>query len=317
MSCNWMRRALLALASVSVLLLAACGSGTIESQLQPTRIIVFGDAFSDLGQTGSRYTVNDGSVNVWTAQVAASFGVSLATAASGGTSYATGNARIVTHPDAAGNALTPTIKEQIDTFLASGRIGANDLVIISGGISDVVAQMALVTSGAQTGPQAVAAAGQAGRDLAAQVRRLVQAGGTHVVVTGTYNLGRSPWATASAQAALLTEASQKLNDELLVNMVDLGANALYVDAALHYNLVVSLPASYAMTNATSPICTSVDSGPGIGIGAGQINSALCTTGTVVAGADYNVYAFADLIYPTPTGHRKFGEYAYNRIRSRW
>src|SRR5215212_7474910 len=131
MSCNWMRRALLALASVSVLLLAACGSGTIESQLQPTRVIVFGDAFSDLGQTGSRYTVNDGSVNVWTAQVAASFGVSLATAASGGTSYATGNARIVTHPDAAGNALTPTIKEQIDTFLASGRIGANDLVIIS------------------------------------------------------------------------------------------------------------------------------------------------------------------------------------------
>ena len=70
MSSHWMRRALLALASVSALLTAACGSGTIESQLQPSRIVVFGDGFSDLGQGGTRYTVNDGGINIWTQQVA-------------------------------------------------------------------------------------------------------------------------------------------------------------------------------------------------------------------------------------------------------
>ena len=43
MSRNWLRRAVLVAASAASLLLAACGSGTIESQLTPARIIVFGD----------------------------------------------------------------------------------------------------------------------------------------------------------------------------------------------------------------------------------------------------------------------------------
>ena len=72
-----------------------------------------------------------------------------------------------------------------------------------------------------------------------------------------------------------------------------------------------------MTNSIDPVCTSVDAGPGIGIGANQVNSALCNTSTIVSGATYSLYLFADRIYPTPTGHRKFGDYAYQRIRARW
>jgi outer membrane lipase/esterase len=317
MSCNWMRRALLALVSVSALLIAACGSGTIESQLNPTRIVVFGDSFSDLGQTGSRYTVNDGSINIWTQQVASSFGVSLATVNSGGTSYATGNARVSAKPDAAGNAATLTVKEQIDSFLATGTIGSNDLVIVNGGIADIVAEMAKVAAGAQTSDQMLANVRQAGRDLAAQVRRLVQAGGTHVVVVGPFHLGKTPWAIATGQVDLLTEASSRFNDELLIAIVHLGANVLYVDAALHFNLVVGTPTAYELTNATDLVCTSIEPGPGIGTGAGQVNSALCNAGTVAAGADYNRFLFADRIYPAPQGHRKFGEYAHTRIRARW
>ena len=56
---------------------------------------------------------------------------------------------------------------------------------------------------------------------------------------------------------------------------------------------------------------------GIGIGAGQVNSALCTTNTIVSGADYNLYLFADRVYPTPAAQRKFGDYAFQRIRARW
>jgi len=317
MSCNWMRRGLLALATASALLVAACGSGTIESQLQPSRIVAFGDGFSDLGQGGSRYTVNDATVNIWSHQVASSFGVGLTTASAGGTSYATGNVRINSKPDAAGSSSTLTVKEQIDSFLAASTIGANDLLIVSGGIGDIVAEMALVTSGAQTGEQMIVKAKQAGSELATQVRRLVSAGATHVVVVGPYHLGKSPWATAIGQASLLTEASSKVNEELLVSIVDLGANVLYVDAALLYNLMVGSPTSYGLTNATDLVCTSVDSGAGIGTGAGQVNSALCTTSTLVAGADYSAYLFADRIYPTPQGHRKFGEYAYSKIRDRW
>ena len=173
MSCHWMRRALLALASASALLVAACGSGTIESQLQPTRIVAFGDGFSDVGQAGSRYTVNDGSVNVWSQQMAANFGLPLTAVSAGGTSYATGNVRIAAKPDAAGNGATPTVIEQVDQFLAGGAIQTNDLLIISGGIGDIVAEAAKVNSGGQTSDQMVQNVKQAGRDLGAQVHRLV------------------------------------------------------------------------------------------------------------------------------------------------
>lgn len=317
MSFNRMRRGLLALAAVSTLLLAACGSGTIESQLKPSRVVAFGDGFSDLGESGKRYTVNDASVNVWSQVVASSFGVDLTTASSGGTSYATGNARITSKPDAAGSSTTPTVQEQIDRVLAAGGFGSNDLVLVSGGTGDVIAEMAKVTSGAQTSEQMIANVKQAGRDLAAQVRRIVQAGGTHVAVAGPYHLGRSPWARAIGQTALLTEASSKFNEELLVSMVDLGASVLYVDLPLLFNLMESNPANYSLTNSSDPVCTSTDAGPGIGIGAGQVNSALCTTSTLIAGADFNTFMFADAVYPTPQAHRKFGEYAFSRIRERW
>jgi outer membrane lipase/esterase len=317
MSCLWMRRALLAIASASALLIAACGSGSIESQLQPTRIVAFGDAFSDLGQGGSRYTVNDGGVDIWTQQVAASFGLPLATQSAGGTSYATGNARVNRKPDAAGNAATPTVTEQIDAFLSAGPIGGNDLLVVGGGIGDVVAEMAQLNAGAQTSEQMLANVKQAGRDLATQVRRLVDAGASHVVVVGSYDLGRSPWATATNRAALLSQASGRFNDELLVSMVDLGQHVLYVDAALLFNLMISNPPNYGLLNATDPVCTSVDPAAGIGIGAGQVSSARCTPFTLLSGADYNRYAFADRIYPTPAAHRQFGDYAYSRIRARW
>ena len=317
MSSLWMRRAVLALASASALLTAACGSGTIESQLQPSRILVFGDALSDVGQTGTRYTVNDGGVDLWTQQVAAGFGLTLTPLAAGGTSAATGNARIAGKPDAAGNGATPTITEQIDAFLARGAISANDLLIVEGGISDIVAEMAKVTAGAQTSDQMIAALRQEGRNLGAQARRLVAAGAQHVVVVGSYDLGRTPWAAAIGQTALLSQASGRYNDELLVSMVDLGANVLFVDAALQFNLMISVPANFSMSNSTDPVCTSIDPGPGIGTGVGQLNSARCNTTTLLPGADYNQYIFADRLYPTPAAHRQFGDFAFTRIRARW
>jgi outer membrane lipase/esterase len=92
---------------------------------------------------------------------------------------------------------------------------------------------------------------------------------------------------------------------------------LYVDAALQYNLMIAVPSAYDMTDSATPVCTSVDPGPGIGIGAGEINSGLCTPATVIAGAVYNNYLFADKVYTTPKAQLKFGEYAYGRIRARW
>lgn len=312
-----LRRAFLVAACASSALLAACGGGDVASQLSPSRIVLFGDAFSDLGQRGSRYTINDGTVNVWADRVAANYGKPLTTAASGGLAYATGSARVAAQPDAAGNASTPSVTQQIDSFLAGNSIGSQDLIIVSGGVGDVVAEIAKVQAGTQTSEQAFANLRQAGRDLGAQARRLVQAGGKHVVVVGTYNLGKSPWAIATKQENLLQTASSRFNEEMLVSIVDLGSSVLYVDAALYLNLVTAAPTAYKFKDSTTVVCTSVDPGPGIGIGAGQVNSALCNNSTIGAGLDPALYIFADPIYITPTAARLLGDYAYSRIRERW
>ena len=317
MAANWMRRTLMVAACASAALLAACGSSTTESAIAPERFVAFGDANSDVGQKGTRYTVNDGSVNNWTLQVAANYGKPLAAASAGGKSYAVGNARVKIKPDAAGNASTPTITEQIDTFLASGSFGASDVVFLSGGISDVIAGMAAVQAGTQTEAAMVAAARQAGEDMAAQVRRLVAAGAKYVVVTGTYDLSKTPWAKTIGREALLADASSRFNDGLLVGIVDLGANALYVDLAYYVNLYTGVPANYGFNNATTAVCTSVDATNGIGIGAGQVNSALCTASTLMPGASQTSYVFADPVYLTPSAQRQFGTYAYDRLRARW
>src|SRR5205085_9210082 len=169
MALHWMKRAWLVAASASALLLAACGGGTAESQLSPGCVVAFGDAMGDLGQAGSRYTVNDGSVNNWTEVVAASYDKTLTASSAGGLSFARGNARVTAKPDAAGNSSTPTVTEQISGFLASSTPAADDLIIISAGTSDVITQARLALEGSQTSDQMLANVDQAGRELGAQV----------------------------------------------------------------------------------------------------------------------------------------------------
>ncbi|MBS0506039.1 MAG: SGNH/GDSL hydrolase family protein [Proteobacteria bacterium] len=317
MAANWMRRSFVAATCASAALLAACGSSTIDSAIRPTRFIAFGDAMADVGQKGSSYTVNDGSLTNWTQQLASHYGLTLKPVSGGGLSYAQGNARINATPDAAGNASTPTVKQQIDQFLANPQFNSNDVILISAGASDIIAGMAAVQAGTQTQAQYLAAAVQAGSDLAAQVGRLSAAGAKHIVISGSYDLSRSPWATALGQQDLIHQASQAFNDELKIGMKDMGNTVLYVDLAYYVNIFQANPGGNGFTNGTDPVCTSVDPGPGIGIGAGQVNSALCTPSTIVAGADYNRYVFADKVYLAPYAQRLFGDYAYQSLSRRW
>lgn len=317
MAFQWMRRAFLALVPAALLALTACGSGKIESQFRPTRVVVFGDALSDMGNTGSRYTVNDGVSPQWVQQLAGDYGLTVQKSAEGGTDYATGNARVVLKPDAAGNSTTPTIKEQIDTFLATGALGVNDLVVIQGGFADVIAQMAAFRAGTITSDQFIANVRQAGQDLAAQAERLVAAGASHVVVLGIYDLSKTPWAAAIGQQSVLNAASTSFNNALLVNLVDDGKSMLYVDEALLFNLMVNSPPSYGFLDGTTVVCNSVDAGPGIGIGTGQVNSALCTPSTITTGLAYSSYIWADAVYPTPPVHVKLGDYTFNLVHNRW
>lgn len=317
MATHWMRRSLLAALCSGAALLAACGSSSTESAITPERFIAFGDAYSDVGQKGTRYTVNDGSINNWTQRLADRYGKSLTSVSAGGLSYAQGNARIAATPDAAGDATTPTVTAQIDAFLASHTFLANDLVVLNAGFSDLIVGMAAVRAGTLSEDAYVAQAKDNGKLFAAQIRRLVQAGAAHVLVSGIYDLGITPWAAAIDRKDLLSRASSGFNQAMLIGLDDLGKNVLYVDAAYQTNLFHTSPSAYNRSNVTDPVCTSVDAGAGIGIGAGQVNSALCTPATLVAGADADRYLFADAVYLTPSAHRQLGDYAYDWLRRRW
>jgi len=315
MAFPWMRRTWL-LAAAAALLLAACGGGTVESQLAPARVIAFGDAMADLGQNGSKYTVNDTQVDNWTLFIANVYGKPLTPSAQGGLSFAFGNARVTATPDAAGNSSTPTVQQQISTFLAANpTIGSTDLILVSAGTSDLIVQLRANLEGSQTTDQMNANITQAANDLADQVKRLVAAGAQHVVVAGPLNLGRTPWANQTGQNAQMEAATTRFNSAMLVSLVNFGSTVLYVDAALYFNTQTSSSSSFS--NHVDPVCTSVDPGPGIGTGNGQLNSALCTQATLLPGADYAQYLYADRVYVTPRGQQLFGDYARAKIHDRW
>ena len=325
-----LRRALLTAACAFPIVLAACGGGDIVSEFKPSRLVVFGDAFSDVGQRGVRYTVN-GAGPTWTEQFAARYGISVAPSASGGTSYATGSARVTARPDAGGDAATLPVAEQISTFLGTQAIAPNDLIIVSGGIADILAESAKMSAGTQSAAQTRANVEQAARELGDQVQRVVDAGAAHVMVVGPYNLGRSPWAVAqqgglattcqepseSPQDATPACLSSAFSQTLLVRISKLGGKVAFVDSALYFNLVTSSPLSYGFDDAVNIACNSVDAGPGIGIGAGQVSSALCNGGTLASPFPLDRTLFADRIYFTPAGNAAFGNYAFDRLRERF
>jgi outer membrane lipase/esterase len=322
---RWMvqRRAWLTGAAAGAAVLAAgCGSSSIESALTPARFVAFGDSAVDVGQRGATYSVNDGSLNNWLMHLASRYNLSVRTEAAGlaagSISYGRGQARVTAKPDAAGNAATLTVREQIDAFLANGgRFGTNDVVILGAGLSDVVAELARMQAGQQTEAQMTTAIRAAGTALADQARRLVTAGARYVVMVGPYNLGLTPWGRQQGnRAGVWTSAAAAFNEAFLVATVDMGANVLYIDAPYFYNLALSNPGFYGISNVSEAVCNSVDAGAGIGTGTGQVNSVLCTTGTLI-NSNYANYFWADRLHANPRVQREMGNYAFDRLRARW
>ena len=138
-----------------------------------------------------------------------------------------------------------------------------------------------------------------------------------MVVSGTYDLSKTPWGLTTGQESLLSEASSRFNESLLIAINDLGAHVLYIDTAYYVNVFTSTPAAFSFSYAQKAACTSVDPGNGIGIGVGQVNSALCTASTLVPGTSADSYVFADNVYLSPSAHRQLGTFAYDKLRARW
>jgi outer membrane lipase/esterase len=274
------------------LVISACGSGSTFEPLVPTRVVSFGDGLSDVGQTGAKFTVNDGTVNIWAQQVAARYGQTLTAAVSGGLGFAQGGARIGTGAN--------SITDQIGTFLAGNTVGARDLLIIDAG----VAELAALAQANPTDAAFAAAARVAGQTLATQVLRLTAAGVKHVVIANAPDMGKTPLAaTAPSRTAGFSAATRAFNDGLKEALGNVTTGVLLVDNEAYVNSLFNNPALLgAGANVTAPACTG-------------LVTACTNTANVVA--NYAVYLFADDRHLAPAAHRLIGDNAYNNIRNRW
>lgn len=298
----WIARFVAATLTAASVLLTACGSGSVVSDLKPERFIAVGDGFSDVGQTGQPFTVNDGSLT-WLQQLASYYGLTVEPAAAGGWAYAQGHARV----DAADPSGAPSVKEQIDRLLTDTTLDAKkDVVFINGGMSDIVAAVEATGLSEETEATIETAA----KALADQVKRVVGAGARHVVVIGVHNLCRTPWGHAAGIEADYEDCmpAQAFNDRLLIEIVDMGATTLYFEPALFYNLVSNKPSNYPVDNVKDAVCTTPDAGT-------------CTPATVTQ-EHYDRYLFADGLHFTPALQRLFVnddyvENAYTRFKNRW
>ena len=288
------RRALLALACATMALLGACSSSEIVDPFTPTRILSVGDGFSDLGQDGKRYTVNDGSINIWTQYIAALYGLPLVASDQGGLSYARGDALVSSGAN--------SIEAQVDKLLAANKFVAGDLVVINGGVADIVTTAARTDI---TYDQKVASLNAAGLAMAAQVNRIVQAGATHILASGVWPLGQTPLGTETGQVTNLNNLTLAFNNAFKIGMVNLGANVLWLDTATYYNNVYYNPTAYPpLNNVVTKACTTV-----------LVTD--CTPATITPGFDYNTLLFANGVYPTPSGHRLLGSFAQIQVANRW
>lgn len=276
--------------SITVVLVAACGAGSsVKDPFAPNRLVVFGDGLNDASATA--FTVNDGSTNNWSLQIAASYPTPI-------TSFV---------KNAAGNALVAAVAAQVSTF--GGAYQSGDLTVMSAGFRD------LIDLG--QGSQSIASATALGDAYANAVRAAVANGAKHVAVSNVYDFSASYAAQGGlASAATMKSLIRAFNDALKTNLGSstaayLGDNVRLIDAEYYMNLVFATPTSYSFTDASTLACTSL----GATTGVGTIDSSICNANTVIA--NYNSYVYADAVYLTPAAHRSLGGYAYGLLLTRW
>src|SRR5882672_1256996 len=237
-SFSWGRPALsLFVAATGVLLLVSCGGGGSNGKVQIDSVASFGDSLSDLGTYqvgpiaaagGGRFTTNP--AKIWVEYVAEAYGQSITrnrtsgfgtpVAVSGGTAYGQGGSRVTSQPGIGNTgqesgvdtgASTLPITDQVTAHLAAvgGVIPPTQLILVLGGDNDIFYQAGVVSASGGT-PAAVAAAqtaaGTAGAQLAAQVKRLVAAGAKNVVVLTAFDPAFSLATGGSASTAALFNA---------------------------------------------------------------------------------------------------------------
>ncbi|HOM13618.1 MAG TPA: SGNH/GDSL hydrolase family protein [Rubrivivax sp.] len=224
-----------------------------------------------------------------------------------------------------------SLKEQFQAHLAkAGGYYRTDLVTVNGGGNDVFVQLAAVDAAAGGGaaavatgtvagwPQAtldvvaqggapavqavgaaaVAAMGQAGAELAADINALVLAKRARYVLVrnlGDINVTPDGLALDAATRGLVTAMTQAFNSKLGSGLAGSTGVIVYDDYQTSHDITAD-PAKFGLSNVTTPACGPNAFGQPVG------PSIVCNAGNLIGG-DTSRYAFADGVHPTPYVHR--------------
>ncbi len=288
--------------------LALAASGAASAQF--SNGYFFGDSLTDTGWfkpvlpagTGL-FTTNPGPV--WATNFAQHFGFTATPANQGGTNYAQGGANVTATPGYPATFPTDAavpVTGQVTQFLAKGPVDPNAIYTVWAGSNDVNAELDKVLTGQESQTQAVANMAKVAQDLVAQVARLNAAGARYILFVDVPNVGKTPDAIDSGQAAAITAFVQNFNSTVAAGLNSLGIQTIRLNTFSLLNEITASPATYGFTNVTQRAC-------------GATVSLLCTPANLVAPDAAQTYAFADGHHPSTALTAIFAQYAESVIEA--
>jgi outer membrane lipase/esterase len=272
---------------------------------QFSNFYVFGDSLADVGSfkpiLPGMFTTNPGPV--WAIPFAQHYGLTSEPANTGGNNYAYGGANVTAtpgYPDIPPIGSAVPIVNQVTQFLAKGSVDPNAIYSIWGGANDLNATLEKVFTGQMTQAQAQVYMAGVAKDLVTQVARLSAAGARYIIVFDVPDVGKTPDAIDSGQAASITAFSQYFNGLMRTGLDGLGVQTIRVNTFKLLDEITANPAAYGFTNATAHAC-------------GAVPAPLCTPANLVAPNAAQTYIFADGHHPSTGAHAVVGQYVESVI----
>ena len=288
--------------------LASCGGGT--SQIEPfqaQRVIFIGDQTVGLLPDGRRYGINAvdaasvfdcAQLPIWSQQLAASFGFA--------TDFCGGGTLAVTRATA--NAKAVDVEGQITAQIAATGVTSKDLYVVMVGMNDII-ELYETFSGDRScdsgnrnppGGSLMAELAARGRVVAAQVSRILAAGGRAIVST-VHDLGYTPYALSRNQSALLSCMTAVYNARVRVDIKPLDGRLWGLVLADDDTVaVVRSPSIIGASNVTDAACA--------------VAPPDCTTATLNPNAN-TAYLWADDRHFGPLMHNLLASDAIARARN--
>jgi len=302
------RRFGLAMLGVAAALLVGCGGGSEPIEpFVPKRIMAFGDESSAITPQGKKYTINALDANgqlacyanpIWVQALALQFGLVFPQcnpeniAAPQGQMFAKAGAKVA------------DVRAQLDVFFSTGSFNAHDLVAMMAGSNDILELYSQFP--AVSRDSLMNAARDLGKQWAAQVNRVADAGG-RVVVPTLPDMGVTPFALKEKlakqdtdRAKFLTELTTEFNTYFRLNIRNDGRVIGLVLADEMVQTVSRFPAAFQYANVTDAACLTT------------VAITDCTTKTLLVDSNPDTWLWANDTLLSPGGQGRLGLLARQR-----